>query len=475
MEPVKIFYSYAHEDKTLRGELGKHLSSLLYNGVCQDWYDGQIRPGNVWDDAIKEKLSTADFILLLISADFLASKYIRSTELQIAMERQAKNEARVVPIVLRKCKYDREWFGKLQAIPTEGLPVASWPDQDDAWTDVVNWLEGEFEKFREPPPADGIRAPVETANGSATNETAPASSPTNPMEEENRELATKSTEGVQGLGELMANPRVRDFVTQERPHLSDIDQALQTLIDYKNVHDLLHDLQFQCYNFVFEQSRQIESEIEWPQLVRPQSDLKVIVEALSQAEKALPEEEFSWLDNLRQAQARLDEACDQFTIMPLQKAARLMCEILQKWPALFDAKLCAAARTLPLDNLRQALESIEGKLSAKTLAGSAGRQFCLGLGALPQLSTNLQALTLEHTRWQIIAAQFWTIDVLIAEMGKDLSAPPKPDRPPIEEQVEEVRTNWRRLRPRLETICAGGYERVCDQDPCGHKQARPVA
>src|SRR4051794_13248638 len=126
MEPLKIFYSYAHEDKTLREELGKHLANCRKQKICDDWFDGDIVPGSDWDDAIKTKLRSADIILLLISPDFLNSKYIDSVEIQEAMQRHQEKTARVVPIVLRYCDFDGSVFSTLKALPEDSKPVTAW-------------------------------------------------------------------------------------------------------------------------------------------------------------------------------------------------------------------------------------------------------------------------------------------------------------------------------------------------------------
>ena len=102
------------------------------------------------------------------------------------------------------------------------------------------------------------------------------------------------------------------------------------------------------------------------------------------------------------------------------KTARdVITTILQMRPTIFDTKLCAAARTLPLDDLQKALNAVRGKLSPACIDTEAGASFSAGVDALPQLSANLQALTTEHTRWQVIETRIWSIDALI---DRDLGA-----------------------------------------------------
>jgi hypothetical protein len=64
-------------------------------------------------------------------------------------------------------------------------------------------------------------------------------------------------------------------------------------------------------------------------------------------------------------------------------------------------------------------------------------RFGAGVDALPELSDNLKSLTDEHTRWQVIASTFWSIDALIDD---DLSG---------------LRKSWPKLFERLKKICEG--------------------
>lgn len=443
MEPLKIFYSYAHKDKVLREELGKHLATFRARRVCEDWFDGLLQAGEEWDDTIKEKLRTADFILLLISADFLASNYVRSVELQEAMRRHGAKSARIVPIMLRPCNFKGEVFSKLQGLPTEMKPVTLWTSQDEAWTNVADGLERAFDDFcrqREAPKTPAGNGAAATPEPS--REPAKIAAPPRPLsavQEENRVLAKTSAEGFQSLHELMANPKVKAFVAEEQDELEAAEDALQTLVDYKNVHDNLHDLQFKCYNYVFQEGRKVEDEIDWKLLVQPKKHLKALTKNLEAAagQKSMTNEDFDWLEQLRAAETLLAAAAKELSLGPLQEAAKLIRGILEVRPTIFDTKLCTAARLLPLDDLRKALGIIRDKLSAASLKSEQGARFSAGVDALPELSQNLKALTHEHTRWQAIATKLWSIDALIDE---DLGA---------------LQKSWPKLFERLKKICEG--------------------
>jgi TIR domain len=144
---IEIFFSYACKDELLRDELAKHLKPLQNEGIIKDWHDREIPPGAEWKNEIDRHLESAQIILLLISADFLASDYCYSFELKRALERHESHEARVIPVILRFCDWKNTNFGKLQALPTDGKPIKSWLDPDEAFTDVVSGLRRSIDQL----------------------------------------------------------------------------------------------------------------------------------------------------------------------------------------------------------------------------------------------------------------------------------------------------------------------------------------
>ena len=137
---IEVFFSYSHKDEILRDELEKHLSILKRQKVISAWYDRDITAGTEWEGQIDEHLESAQVILLLISADFLASDYCYDIELKRAMERHELGEARVIPIILRDVDWKGATFGKLQALPKNAKPITSWDNEDEAFTNVAKGI-----------------------------------------------------------------------------------------------------------------------------------------------------------------------------------------------------------------------------------------------------------------------------------------------------------------------------------------------
>lgn len=146
---IEIFYSYSHKDKVLREELEKQLSLLKWQGLITGWHDRRILAGQEWAGEIDTHLNTAQIILLLVSPDFMASKYCYGVEVKRAMERHERGEAIVVPVILRPVLWHGAPFGKLQALPTDGKPVtdSSWHSMDEAFLSVAEGIRKVVDMF----------------------------------------------------------------------------------------------------------------------------------------------------------------------------------------------------------------------------------------------------------------------------------------------------------------------------------------
>lgn len=135
----RLFISYSHKDAALLDELVVHLRPLERSGVVQPWSDRYILAGDDIDRDVREALKSADIIALLVSPSFLASDYCYEREMEEAVARHERGEARVLPIIARACQWEETPFGRLRGTPTDNKPIMSrsWPDKDEAWNIVA--------------------------------------------------------------------------------------------------------------------------------------------------------------------------------------------------------------------------------------------------------------------------------------------------------------------------------------------------
>jgi nucleoside phosphorylase len=137
---VKIFIVYSHKDELLRDELAMHLHSLRGQGLINLWHDKQIMLGSEWQKEIDSNLDSADIILLLISADFMASDYSGGREFRRAIERHNTRDARVIPIILRPTDFEMPPFSNLSILPTNSLPVTQWENREEAFVNITKGI-----------------------------------------------------------------------------------------------------------------------------------------------------------------------------------------------------------------------------------------------------------------------------------------------------------------------------------------------
>jgi len=144
---IRVFLSYSHVDEKYRNELEKHLMSLKRQGLIESWHDRRIAPGEEWANRIDEELRNADIILLLVSADFIASEYCHEIEMREALAHHERKEAVVIPVILRPCHWTGLIFGKLQSATQNGKAVEKYPSWDDAFLEITQEIEAVAKKL----------------------------------------------------------------------------------------------------------------------------------------------------------------------------------------------------------------------------------------------------------------------------------------------------------------------------------------
>ena len=148
---IKIFFSYdvfAPVDKGLFDELMKQLSALRQQYTLDEWYDSAISAGSdVSEATIEAHLNMADIIVLLISADFLASKRCFELEMKRALERGARGVARLIPVILRPTEREDLPLNNYSPLPPNGKAVTTWQNRDVALSEVAKGIRRVVEEL----------------------------------------------------------------------------------------------------------------------------------------------------------------------------------------------------------------------------------------------------------------------------------------------------------------------------------------
>ncbi len=126
MPTPSIFISYSHKDEDWKDRVVTHLHVLELEGMLDLWDDRRIEAGDEWYQEIQNAIAAASIAVLLISPDFLTSKFIMNEELPRLLERNAKVGLRIIPLVLRPCAWlEIKWLARYTARPKDGQPLST--------------------------------------------------------------------------------------------------------------------------------------------------------------------------------------------------------------------------------------------------------------------------------------------------------------------------------------------------------------
>ncbi|MEX5709088.1 TIR domain-containing protein [Parafrankia sp. FMc6] len=104
----QVFVCYSHKDAEWLDRLQVHLGPLERNRVIDLWSDRRIELGDVWRKEIAAALSRARAALLLVSADFLDSDFIRDHELPPLLKAAEDSGCRIIPILVAPSLFEQQ-------------------------------------------------------------------------------------------------------------------------------------------------------------------------------------------------------------------------------------------------------------------------------------------------------------------------------------------------------------------------------
>jgi TIR domain/Caspase domain len=140
-----VFISYAHEDQRWLNKLRPHLQSLVQDEAeIRYWDDGSIQPGQDWRQEIRNQLSAARAAVLLVSADFLASDFVRNDELPTLLSQAESRRIRLYCLIIRPCRFDKvPLLSRFQAVnePDKTLSEMRLPQQERIFERLIDQLE----------------------------------------------------------------------------------------------------------------------------------------------------------------------------------------------------------------------------------------------------------------------------------------------------------------------------------------------
>ena len=126
MTAPSVFISYSHKDEEWKDRLVTQLGVLKQEGILDLWDDRRIEVGDDWKPEIENAINRAAIAILMISANFLTSKFILDEEVPKFLARREKEGLRVIPLIVKPCAWTQvKWLSKIQARPKDGKPLST--------------------------------------------------------------------------------------------------------------------------------------------------------------------------------------------------------------------------------------------------------------------------------------------------------------------------------------------------------------
>lgn len=111
-----VFISYSHNDRSYVDRLRIHLKPIEKKYNILIWDDSKLKPGENWKDSIVKKLESASVVLLIVSADFLASDFVMEFEYPEALKHAQEKGTRILMLIASPCLFDEFEISAIQAI-----------------------------------------------------------------------------------------------------------------------------------------------------------------------------------------------------------------------------------------------------------------------------------------------------------------------------------------------------------------------
>jgi len=124
-----VFISYSHKDEEWKDKLVTHLGVLQEQGLLEIWEDRRIAGGDDWLPEIEKAINKSQIAVLMISANFLTSKFVLGKEVPEFLKKREKDNLRIMPLIVKPCAWETvNWLNPIQARPKDGRPLSGGND-----------------------------------------------------------------------------------------------------------------------------------------------------------------------------------------------------------------------------------------------------------------------------------------------------------------------------------------------------------
>lgn len=435
-----VFISYSHTDNEWKERLISQLRVLEIQGRLTIWADHKIGAGQDWYTEIQQAMGAATVAVLLVSSDYLTSKFVTEEEVPRLLERRRREGLRIFPVIVRSCLWDQvAWLAALDVRPNgppKGRPLLDCtPNQ---WESELTEIAREVGEIlaavtsSEPPAMSQGRTDIEDSTPELV-----------------RPVAMTFVDTADAATSTPRPPRfllqqVRDAIVESRRDLKVACEQIDVMSVYKDLHERLHTLQLACFNRIMDEARRIEAdEIAWEALGEHEITLKDAIQGIRrfvERSRLIIAEEMPWIEELDRARLELHGAVEGNDRSPIVGVIRRINRVLSLQLPQLNTRLNEAARVLLRSSIEEALEGVRLALGTTGMDAQGLSLKGISLEAFANLNHDLGKLVSEHDQWQQLDSELRLIE------------------DSLKRDVAELKDVWKDLRDKIDALNQSGTE-----------------
>lgn len=141
---TRVFISYSQKDEEHVQRLKTHFAHYERKGMIEIWDETKIAPGALWQEEIRKAIARTKVVLLLVSADYLASQWVTENELPPLLHAAYTEGATIIPVIVSACAFADSELARFQTVNSPEKPLSSlrWDERETIWATVAQMVSG---------------------------------------------------------------------------------------------------------------------------------------------------------------------------------------------------------------------------------------------------------------------------------------------------------------------------------------------
>jgi TIR domain len=416
MSKPTVFISYSHHDEIWKDEVVEQLNVLEFALV--PWDDRQIGASQDWQTELERAMERAVVAVLLVTASFLVSKYVKEEEIPRLRARRERGLLSIFPIIVMPCSWRRLWLGTIQVRPKDGRALllrddgtaASKPEIARDLADIVEEIADLVQ--------NGPAVAETSLSGVTAAEKVTAPLGASPELAAVAQSAIQTDAAVRQVTDSATDTGTERLLAEFENAFRDAGETIALITGYKELHDELHTFELDTFAGILNEYNRVEADEQARQrLILYAGELQATAYQVRAIAKDLPARPggIGWIEKFERAHALLFEAIRDRKQNPATTALTLLNGVLDSQPGLLNEQIVVHTGALDFEPVQTALKAVRQRLATRqALPAARLAELAVQIEAMSRLEGDFRTIVQKHDAWQQVEHGLRTIETTIA-------------------------------------------------------------